>query len=914
MMQFFNKNLKFILPLVLIVLILYGYLKLKSYDFGKADPVLALTDKNIFFIETSYFPALINELSENNDMWDELRQVPGISIIDTTLKNLRSLPVKEEDIKLLFTGKIILALNKDPENKFSLVFISSQITRRQNKTAVSSLLKIKEVENISRRKFEGSYVYEVKMTNNSGIDPCFFTFKKGLFILSFSSKQVEETLSSLNKTQDVSPIKHYNRIKSTVAENVKANIFFNLSSIDEFINGFSLHSPIKTKLFASSGGFDLEINKTNLSLNGFIALDDSLNEGIKIIANQVPAVMRLPDCIPASADFFMLLSFNNPSAFFDNQSEYGIWKPSPQKLDEIKNKYSIALQDFFQKNTTGEFGLILTNYNNKPSFFFIAEVISGSIAENQLKTWSGKFASANRQNIKDFHYYRKVDSQSGINTYRIPFAGIPKLVFGNVFKNITGDFFTVFNNCLIVGNSAEETAEFAYQLILGRNITSAEKYKNILENMLSRTNFFVYMNPCASAGKFTSEMSSQTLNCYSKYHEIFKKFNAFTFQSNSSDDLYYSRIFLNFSEDFNEHVNTVWQSKLDTVIIMKPAIVTNHTNGGKEIIVQDAKNQLYLISNAGRILWKIPLDEPVLSEIYQVDYYRNRRLQYLFNTRTKIYLIDRNGNPVEKYPLILRSPASNGLALFDYENNGNIRICIACENKKIYLYDKEGKIVPGWNPAVTDHLVQKTLQHYRIGQKDYIIASDNFKTYIFDRRGQIRINPPKHYPVSQNNYFYPDMSHGKEKARFVSTDTMGNILYIYPSGNILTETRNPVSNRHFFVLSDLNGDNSYEYIILHDNDITVTNETGNIIFHEHFESGIHHRPVIFEFSKNDKKIGIVLEEKEKIYLFNSDGTLYNGFPLKGSSLFSISSFPDLKGRFNLIVGNKDNFLYNYSVQ
>ena len=54
--------------------------------------------------------------------------------------------------------------------------------------------------------------------------------------------------------------------------------------------------------------------------------------------------------------------------------------------------------------------------------------------------------------------------------------------------------------------------------------------------------------------------------------------------------------------------------------------------------------------------------------------------------------------------------------------------------------------------------------------------------------------------------------------------------------------------------------------------------------------------------------------EENIYLFNNDGSVYKGFPLKGTTLFSISSFPDLKGRFNLIVGNNDNFLYNYSVQ
>jgi hypothetical protein len=230
------------------------------------------------------------------------------------------------------------------------------------------------------------------------------------------------------------------------------------------------------------------------------------------------------------------------------------------------------------------------------------------------------------------------------------------------------------------------------------------------------------------------------------------------------------------------------------------------------------------------------------------------------------------------------------------------------------MYDRQGRIVPGWTPSPTDHVVTKPLQYFRVGQRDYIIAADMYKSYIYDRRGQIRVNPSKQYPVSKNNPFYLDQSKGRDKARLVTTDSTGNILYIYLLGNTDIETRETLGNNHFFVLSDLNGNNQYEYITTDRNSLMVRDEKGTLIFQASFESDISHRPIIFEFARTDRKIGIVIENEDKIYLFNNDGTIYNGFPLKGSSLFSISSFPDLKGRFNLIVGNKDNFLYNYSVQ
>ena len=56
-------------------------------------------------------------------------------------------------------------------------------------------------------------------------------------------------------------------------------------------------------------------------------------------------------------------------------------------------------------------------------------------------------------------------------------------------------------------------------------------------------------------------------------------------------------------------------------------------------------------------------------------------------TANHIHLIDRNGNYVEKYPVKLRSPATNGLAVFDYDKNRDYRMFIAGSDRKdICLY------------------------------------------------------------------------------------------------------------------------------------------------------------------------------------------------------------------------------------
>ena len=145
------------------------------------------------------------------------------------------------------------------------------------------------------------------------------------------------------------------------------------------------------------------------------------------------------------------------------------------------------------------------------------------------------------------------------------------------------------------------------------------------------------------------------------------------------------------------------------------------------------------------------LEGPILGNLYQVDFYKNGKLQYLFNTSEKIHLIDRNGNYVERYPISLRSNATNPIALFDYDKNKDYRMCIAGEDRKVYIYDIEGNVLSGWKFGKTESMVSGRIQHFRINDRDYITISDNNRTYFLDRRGKERIKVKDQVVISPQN-------------------------------------------------------------------------------------------------------------------------------------------------------------------
>ncbi len=104
-----------------------------------------------------------------------------------------------------------------------------------------------------------------------------------------------------------------------------------------------------------------------------------------------------------------------------------------------------------------------------------------------------------------------------------------------------------------------------------------------------------------------------------------------------------------------------------------------------------------------------------------------------------------------------------------------------------------------------------------------------------------------------------------------------------------------------------------EYIYLDRNRLSVYSHDKNLLFTYKFKETIDIRPAIYQFSSGDRKLGVVSRKEDRVYLFNSDGKLYDGFPLQGNTPFSIGNFGDSLSRFNLVVGSRDNFLYNYRV-
>jgi hypothetical protein len=770
---------------------------------------------------------------------------------------------------------------------------------------------------LSKRKYEGISVYD---------SPHFsYAFCKGLFIACKNSTRVNEAIRQLN-TESLIDNADFARINKTAGSNAKVNIYLNHNTFPRLIS-LCLDKTRAGKIkdfdnYATWTEVDLSQKTHEIMLNGFTFTDNSKNNYLNVFLNQEPLRFRMESILPAETSFFLSLNISNPKEFFSDYKKYlekaGKYYDYKNGIIAVEKSTGMNAQSFIQKHLDGEVGIVYTRANPsvpEENRFLVAKTKSSSNAKADLMKMLN--ATAKKQN-RQVDYYKKrlvIDKQTSFDIYKMPSHNFGNVVFGSIFNTVATKYFTFIGNHLVMGDSFRSVSGFIRANVLQEVLGNDKYYRDFANNLSQKSNLYLWMAPGRSHVYFSDFLSKNLGKSLAEKIEHLRKIESIGWQFGPENGMIYNTALIRYNPNLREKPQTVWQSHLENEISTKPQFVINHNDkANKEVVVQDKENNFYLINKVGRVQWKIKLSGAIMGEIHQIDYFKNGKLQYLFNTPEALHLIDRNGNYVDNYPVKLRAKATNGVAVFDYDNVRNYRFFVACNNNKIYLYDKKGRIVPGWTFGKTEHPVSRPIQHYRSDNKDYIVFFDLNRTYILDRKGNHRVKTRAAFTHSLNNDFTMEKGNGTRASRLVKTDNNGNVFYIYFNGSFEKKEIKKFSPDHYFRYEDIDADSKKDFIFQDNNKLSVFNAKGTKMFEEVFSGMLNQPPQVYKFSSNNSKIGVVNKKENRISLFNKDGALYSGFPLEGNSRFSIGFFNSQNQQFNLIVGSSEGFLYNYFVK
>ena len=381
--------------------------------------------------------------------------------------------------------------------------------------------------------------------------------------------------------------------------------------------------------------------------------------------------------------------------------------------------------------------------------------------------------------------------------------------------------------------------------------------------------------------------------------------------------------------------------ELDFPAITKPYIVKNHYDNSLEIFVQDSHNQIYLLSKSGKILWKKSLGEPIVSDVFQVDLYKNAKLQYLFTTPDKIYAFDRKGNIVKHYPInlpVTKNGEIQTLSVIDYDHSKNYRFLVSYENGDIYMYNKEGLNLEGWNPnspplapprGGTDHRSSPPggksdskappsgglggasgfITHIKVAGKDCIIAvQENGIVSIMNRRGEMRNGFPldlKGHTISplyikkggdfSNTYFTTVTTHGL----LVKFNLAGKIISSKQLTREIKGIRQEKETTFGLCIDALKKD--WIIVMQQDNKLALFDSKLNLIFEKLYS----HQPSISNFAvqyynfATDNKIYAIHDKVErKTYLYGLSGNNIIEKPFDSTDLVALLYYRSSKS-YNL---------------
>ena len=645
------------------------------------------------------------------------------------------------------------------------------------------------------------------------------------------------SLKNINEIQ-INYNKDFNKYAKTFNVNDSFSLILKEEISKEFLNSiFNLNNKIQD----NSLSFGVNIFNDKILLNGLSFLDDSLKLSNNIFKGSISSELKNYEITPKNITSLKSYNFKNLNNYLKKAS-----------IDEVKeNRFSVILN-----NNSIEITEI--KLDNEQVFIFRLD---------EIKLFKDYLINKNTISTKHrgFEIYNNTDLD--INPF-ISFAN-----FNNKEKIL------LFKDYLVFSNNEKTLKQFINDNLNKNTLKSNSSFNRLFSSISS---FNTLNNNYFSGSNYNFFNELNLLNSKNDFTE-----NSFQLVQDNGIIHFNAVISKDTNEDENLKISKLFDVEIDEEIIMYPHFVKNHVTKNLDIVVQDAKNNLYLISKDGKVIWKKKINQPILGQISQIDIYKNGRLQLIFNTKNKIYVLDRNGNNVKQFPKTFNDPITQPLAVFDYDNNKNYRLLVT-QGSELLMYDKNGKKVSGFKYKKSSNNITSKPKHFRILNKDFIVFKIGNKMKILNRKGRERINVNDDINFSNQNVFeYND--------KLISTTTDQKLVQIDVNGVIDLSSLKNLS---------LNSDGS-NLVVLDENSIKLSPNVASIPF------GNYGSPQLSNINKN-LLITLYDKQNKKSYLFNKNLILDTSFPVYSLTPMEIGDMNRDK-KVEIIISNKNKFISCYTI-
>ncbi len=573
----------------------------------------------------------------------------------------------------------------------------------------------------------------------------------------------------------------------------------------------------------------LDLVETDKQIASGISLNkDSIGVLNDIFESVKPVAQDFSHLEPFALDESITLSFDDFEQFVNNLNRHKIYAPQ-QAVEGKKMLSGLKALAFFKENANR--AIIL------------------------------KMSDLSEINV---YNYEKIKSINSYEIYKFPYNKLIDSYFSNILPAVSTKFFTIIDDYLLLTGSQSYLEKILNDIQNHATLSQSKTFQALKSEIPDNYHLILFKNKLKIRDK--KYMKVQTFKVESGM--VFTNLALKSFMADKGQAL----------------VEQVLSYDLSELPKTDPQLVFNHNTKTYNIIYQDEKSRLNLIDLKGKTLWQTDLKGDIIGKIWQVDLFRNHKLQYTFVTPHHWYVIDRLGRKVEKFPEYFLQKITQGISVFDYEHNRKYRFGIT-QSDKFKLFDNQARKVKGFKVKTKGDIANPP-QHFRIGNKDFIQMTDtDGKLYLLNRRGQERIKVSKTFETTRNRW-------GIFNRKFVNIDDKDRLIAIDLSGKIKTGKVDLAEH----ILSEIKHGT---LAAVADNKLLIDKKIIDL------DLGTYTRPHIYK-AGNKILIFIANTDNNKIYAFDKTGKPQKNFPIIGQKILDFKYAKD--ARYLLVYDSAHNLI------
>ena len=912
-----RKILLFLLLIIFGGLVFFMYTRFNENKRTTEDYFAAVPYQAAMIYDIKNPKQFFQAISSTNLIYDEFKQIGWTKNIDDRLHKLDSLISNDPFFNLSWEKTRLVAslvpTGKDKHSWLFSVLIPNQVSTKALKKKVNNTFgqgALKQEE-----QYDGANILTYLSKDK---ETWFVSFYENYFLVSDAQMGVEDAIRQINsnislKVNDAG----FKKVFATAGQSKDINLYINQKYFSQFLskyfekNGKKAFSRLET--FAGWTELDIIAKSNGVLLNGYSHAIDSMGGFLTVFDDQTSQNIDVLDILPASTSFLLHYGISDYKSYDAAYQNYLMVRNKlssrNQALETLKSA-GVNINELLKKHMVGEVAMCISEIQT--------EIKGQGIGAIQSKTF-GLIRIINKTAfLESMRPLLGTDGDAdSLTTYRdveifaMRYPAFMRQAFGQPFEAVACNYLMFANNYVVFGDQLAAMRDFINNWKGNKTLTNDEHFDGFRDHLSDQSNITLYSNIARSPNLLHYFLQGSYADSVKNNLDFFRKFGGISLQiEKGKNNLYYNSVYLKHNPSYKKISSSLWEVPLDTVLASIPSPLTNHYTKAKDILVQDAKGKIYLISNTGRVLWSRAIGLPIMGKVHEVDRYKNKKYQLLFNTKDKIYMLDRNGKNVEGYPVKFKDKICQPLSLLDYDNNRKYRIFVPQSNGSIQCLDIAGKFVKGWKFKKSKPLI-KPLIYARLNKKDYLIGlQNNGALKIVNRKGETRLKLKRKLETFPNSSFSIEKGKDLSSTYLICSDSNGVVYRLSLKDKLETAQIKQTEGLDAFDLLDINFDGKLDYCFTDKNSLKVYNSEFKLIWEYETKSNIVPSLKVYQEKSEQKGFISFSDINNAAYIFDGDQNQSEGSPFYGLGAALISDV-NIDGRFELIIGSKEGSVYCY---